>query len=154
MYDLKKLGPKELATLKVLASCSKVMEAAKILSRSPKTLSSHKRHIQDKFGITTIRQWDTLCAQVRGQPMEPLITAVPELWMGYVGACSLLSRLQRLITDGEEGALVEQAINDCAAMSAGRLRVIRVSNGVALEPADVPIDKPYKPMRTLYEDAP
>jgi hypothetical protein len=57
-----------------------------------------------------------------------------EIWMNYVGACALLSRLQRLITDGEEAQTVERAIRDCARLSKGRLKVIRVSDGVTLEP--------------------
>lgn len=122
-------------------------------------MSSQKERIRLKLGIPPSRaEWTALLVQVRGEDLKDFqatnpFAASPEIWMSYVGACALLSRLQRLVTDGEEQAIVEQAISDCAMLSNGKLRVIRVSNGVALEPADARLDEPAVSMRTLYEDA-
>lgn len=157
-YDLSKLSVRQMATLKVIASCSKLKEAARLLHRGAKTMTSQKRAIKDILHIETDAEWDQLCAQVRGQrnftvAHDSAATLFPEIWSQYVGVCSLLSRLQRLVTDGDEAELIDQAIHDCAALSDGRLRVIRITNGVALEPVDARLDTAVQMARGKYGTA-
>jgi DNA-binding CsgD family transcriptional regulator len=156
-YDLSKLTEREMVALRAIANCRTMKDAARLIYRAEKTMSSQKRRIKDRFDMESEVQWEQLCAQVRGEPIATtyIYTTSPEIWMSYVGACSLLSRLQRLVVDGDEAELIDEAIRDCAALSNGRLRVIRITNGVALEPTDARLDQPARIVDTrgMYEDA-
>ena len=58
----------------------------------------------------------------------------PDEHMKYIGACSLLGRVARLIDNQDELDCIEQAMHDCAELSEGRLKVVRVTRGWSLEP--------------------
>ncbi len=62
-----------------------------------------------------------------------------DLEIQYIGACALLGRLSRHITDTEELYLIERAMNDCADSFPGRFEVIGNNvGGWSLEPKKSP----------------
>ena len=58
-----------------------------------------------------------------------------DLYMKYIGACSLLARLMPRLKDSDDRYCAERAVRDCAGMFPDRFEVIEThEGGLSLEP--------------------